>query len=209
MNMVNAQPAGPNPTRTSSKKAPRKPPQAAALPWCPSPFPLLTGPASMSTVVIYADRAQTFWLQAALVGHGVVIGLATALCFSLADPIARVLGKKGIRVTTRLMGWILAALAVQVMADGLGKLLPMLGTKQLTEHRPGVARRARRHKAMPDRMGIPDAGIQHKKNHPDGIGTAPGQQPLRRYRRGPLQEGHRRQQHHPAQGDVPTRGQPG
>ncbi len=65
-------------------------------------------------------------LTITLVGYGVVIGLATALCFALAEPIARVLGKTGINVMTRLMGLILAALAVEVMADGLGKLFPIL-----------------------------------------------------------------------------------
>ncbi|MBP6396113.1 MAG: hypothetical protein KA309_10255, partial [Giesbergeria sp.] len=38
----------------------------------------------------------------------------------------RVLGKTGINVLTRLMGLILAALSVEVMADGLGKLFPLL-----------------------------------------------------------------------------------
>jgi multiple antibiotic resistance protein len=61
------------------------------------------------------------------VGYGVVIALVTALCFALAHPIARALGKTGINVLTRLMGLILAALAVEVMADGLGKLFPALG----------------------------------------------------------------------------------
>jgi hypothetical protein len=44
----------------------------------------------------------------------------------LATPIARVLGKTGINVMTRLMGLILAALAVEVMSDGLQKLFPIL-----------------------------------------------------------------------------------
>jgi multiple antibiotic resistance protein len=92
----------------------------------PLTIPLLTGPATMSTVVIYAEKAKTFWQLGTLVGYGVVIGLATALCFALAEPIARVLGKTGINVMTRLMGLILAALAVEVMADGLGKLFPIL-----------------------------------------------------------------------------------
>ena len=48
-------------------------------------------------------------------------------CFSLAQPIARILGKTGINVMTRLMGLILAALAVEVMSDGLTKLFPVLG----------------------------------------------------------------------------------
>jgi multiple antibiotic resistance protein len=77
-------------------------------------------------VVIYADRAENWLQMTALVGYGVVIGLATAVCFSLAEPIARVLGKTGINVMTRLMGLILAALAVEVMAEGLGKLFPLL-----------------------------------------------------------------------------------
>jgi multiple antibiotic resistance protein len=38
-----------------------------------------------------------------------------------------VLGKTGINVMTRLMGLILAALAVEEMSDGLVKLFPVLG----------------------------------------------------------------------------------
>lgn len=59
-------------------------------------------------------------------GYGVVIALATLVCFSLARPIARVLGQTGINVMTRLMGLILAALSVEVMAAGLVKLFPAL-----------------------------------------------------------------------------------
>ena len=82
---------------------------------------------TISTMVIYAEQAQTFLQMSALIGYGVVIGLATALCFALADVIARVQGKTGINVMTRLMGLILAALAVEVMAVGLLKLFPVLG----------------------------------------------------------------------------------
>lgn len=55
-----------------------------------------------------------------------MIARATALCFAAAQPIARLLGKTGINVMTRLMGLILAALAVEVMSDGLVKLFPIL-----------------------------------------------------------------------------------
>ena len=93
----------------------------------PLTIPLLTGPATMSTVVIYAEKAKTFPQLATLVAYGVVIALATALCFAAAQPIARLLGKTGINVMTRLMGLILAALSVEVMSEGLIKLFPMLG----------------------------------------------------------------------------------
>ena len=100
--------------------------QGASIAVVPLTIPLLTGPATMSTVVIYADKAKTFWQMATLLGYGVVVALATALCFSLAGPIARALGKTGINVMTRLMGLVLAALAVELMADGLSKLFPVL-----------------------------------------------------------------------------------
>ena len=93
----------------------------------PLTIPLLTGPATMSTVVIYAEKAKTIPQLAMLVGYGLVIALATALCFAAAQPIARLLGKTGINIMTRLMGLILAALAVEVMSEGLIKLFPMLG----------------------------------------------------------------------------------
>ncbi|MEO6017105.1 MAG: MarC family protein [Polaromonas sp.] len=126
MNMLNAQPAEAKPQTNEMEDGAAKAARGASIAVVPLTIPLLTGPATMSTVVIYAEKAKTFFQLGTLVGYGVVIGLATAVCFSLAQPIARVLGKTGINVMTRLMGLILAALAVEVMADGLGKLFPIL-----------------------------------------------------------------------------------
>ncbi|WP_431098929.1 MarC family protein [Polaromonas aquatica] len=126
MNMLNAQPAEAKPLTNEMEDGAEKAARGASIAVVPLTIPLLTGPATMSTVVIYAEKAQTALQVAALVGYGVVIALVTAVSFSLAEPIARVLGKTGINVMTRLMGLILAALAVEVMAGGLGKLFPIL-----------------------------------------------------------------------------------
>ena len=126
MNMLGAQPAETKPHTNELEEGAQKAAQGSSIAVVPLTIPLLTGPAAMSTVVIYADRAQTLWQHLALVGYGVVVGAATALCFALAEPIERVLGKTGINVMTRLMGLILAALSVEVMADGLSKLFPVL-----------------------------------------------------------------------------------
>ena len=126
LNMLNAQPAESKPASHELEDGVAKAAMGASIAVVPLTIPLLTGPATMSTVVIYADRAKTFWQLATLVGYGAVIALATALSFALAGPIARVLGKTGINVMTRLMGLILAAIAVEVMADGLIKLFPVL-----------------------------------------------------------------------------------
>jgi multiple antibiotic resistance protein len=126
MNMLNAQPAEAKPLTNEMEDGAEKAAMGASIAVVPLTIPLLTGPATMSTVVIYAEKAKTFFQLGTLVGYGVVIGLATALCFAMAEPIARVLGKTGINVMTRLMGLILAALAVEVMAGGLTKLFPVL-----------------------------------------------------------------------------------
>ncbi len=122
LSMLNAQPAESKVTQGEVEDASAR----ASIAVVPLTIPLLTGPATMSTVVIYADQASTFFQHAALVGYGVVIAVATAICFTLAEPISRFLGQTGINVMTRLMGLILAALAVEVMATGLIKLFPAL-----------------------------------------------------------------------------------
>ena len=127
LNMLNAQPAEAKTSKEEIRATEIKASLGASIAVVPLTIPLLTGPATMSTVVIYAEKTQSVWQLLMLVGYGVVIGIATGVAFSLAEPIARVLGKTGINVMTRLMGLILAALAVEVMADGLGKLFPVLG----------------------------------------------------------------------------------
>lgn len=125
--MLNAQPAEARSNAEEMQSAAERSAARASIAVVPLTIPLLTGPATMSTVVIYADKAKSLLQLGTLVGYGVIVALATALCFSLAEPIARVLGKTGINVMTRLMGLILAALAVEVMSDGLVKLFPALG----------------------------------------------------------------------------------
>jgi multiple antibiotic resistance protein len=126
LSMLNAQPAEARANADEVHDAEARATVGASIAVVPLAIPLLTGPATMSTVVIYADKAKTLLQLGSLVGYGVLIALATALCFAMAAPIARVMGKTGIGVMTRLMGLILAALAVEVMADGLHKLFPVL-----------------------------------------------------------------------------------
>ena len=126
LSMINAQPAEARANAEEIQSAGVKAFTGDSIAVVPLTIPLLTGPATMSTVVIYAEQAKTAFQLLTLVGYGVVVAGATSLCFSLATPIARVLGQTGINVMTRLMGLILAALAVEVMANGLHKLFPAL-----------------------------------------------------------------------------------
>jgi multiple antibiotic resistance protein len=122
--MLNAQPAESKPSDVS--EGDERIDTGASIAVVPLTIPLLTGPATISTMVIYAERTTHWWEQAVLVGYGVVVGVATLLVFSASGFIARRLGRTGIDVMTRLMGLILAALAVEIMAEGLTKLFPVL-----------------------------------------------------------------------------------
>ena len=126
LSMLNAQPAESRSNATEIKETAERSAENASIAVVPLTIPLLTGPATMSTVVIYAEKAKDVLQMATLIGYGLVVALATVLCFAAAQPIARGLGKTGINVMTRLMGLILAALAVEVMSDGLVKLFPIL-----------------------------------------------------------------------------------
>jgi len=124
--MLNAQPAETKPADVT--EGDEKVDAGASIAVVPLTIPLLTGPATISTMVIYAEKTRHWWEQAALVGYGVVIGLVTFIVFSAAGRIAKVLGRTGINVMTRLMGLILAAMAVELLADGLVKLFPVLAS---------------------------------------------------------------------------------
>ncbi|MDL5036958.1 NAAT family transporter [Comamonas sp. Y6] len=128
MNMLNSRPAEERPNNATLEAGVEKAAEGNSIAVVPLTIPLLTGPAAMSTVVIYADQARSIWQHVALVGYGVVVAFAIMVCFSLADPIARVLGRTGINVMTRLMGLILAALAIEVMTGGLIKIFPILAS---------------------------------------------------------------------------------
>jgi multiple antibiotic resistance protein len=124
--MLNAHPAESKPGDVSDGKA--KLDTGASIAVVPLTIPLLTGPATISTMVIYAEKTRHLWQLAVLVGYGVVIGLVTFVVFSASGRIATVLGRTGINVMTRLMGLILAAMAVELLADGLVKLFPVLAS---------------------------------------------------------------------------------
>jgi multiple antibiotic resistance protein len=125
MHMLNAQPA--ESRAQDVDEGASRADSGASIAVVPLTIPLLTGPASISTVVIYAEKARHFWELGVLVVYGLVIGVATWLALSAAGRIGRFMGQTGINVMTRLMGLILAAIAVEVMADGLIKLFPVLG----------------------------------------------------------------------------------
>jgi multiple antibiotic resistance protein len=87
----------------------------------PFGMPLLIGPGSISTVVIYASQnAESGWPGAAA-GIVAIFGvcIAVLLAFMASGLISRVLGKVGMTIVVKVLGLILCALAVQFIIVGL------------------------------------------------------------------------------------------
>jgi multiple antibiotic resistance protein len=122
INMLNAQVGNARSTPEERHEAEMKNSVAVV----PLAIPLLTGPGSISTVIVYSASVAHWYDRFGLIAIGAVLA---ALCFgslSLAEPIARWVGRTGINIGTRLMGLMLSALAVEFIVNGLKALLPSL-----------------------------------------------------------------------------------
>jgi multiple antibiotic resistance protein len=85
----------------------------------PLAIPVLAGPGAISTVMVLAGEAKDL-------SHGTVVYLAIVLTalisywsLRLAERLVAYLGQTGIRVMTRIMGLLLAAVATQFILTGL------------------------------------------------------------------------------------------
>jgi multiple antibiotic resistance protein len=86
----------------------------------PLAIPLIAGPGAITATVLLAGRAGGDQVTlAALVGVIVLVIAACIAVFFVADRIRRLLGTTGNIVLSRLLGVILAALAVQFVVDGV------------------------------------------------------------------------------------------
>jgi len=91
-------------------------PHLAAFPLA---IPLMAGPGAIAATVLLAGLARDPAMLAALIGVIVVVCGLTMVGFLFAAPIKRVLGVTGQIVLSRLLGIILAALAVQYVVNGV------------------------------------------------------------------------------------------
>jgi multiple antibiotic resistance protein len=92
----------------------------------PLALPLMAGPGAISLVIIDAHQAAN-WSGRLILSAGIIIvAIAVWLALRLATPIGEKLGITGLNIATRVMGLLLAAIGVQMIASGLVKLLPGL-----------------------------------------------------------------------------------
>lgn len=109
---------------TSSSLAPGDYRDVALIPLA---MPLLSGPGAISTVLVLTARSQNILDDALLVAAVALIMLIAYIFFAFAARITGFLHESGLRLLTRLMGLLLAALAVEFVISGVKQAFPTLG----------------------------------------------------------------------------------
>ncbi len=85
----------------------------------PLATPMLAGPSTMATIMIFTSRKPTV-----LWGWVLALGLAwifSTIILLLSQRLSRVLGPRGLLACERLMGMILTVIAVQMFLDGMSQ----------------------------------------------------------------------------------------
>ena len=85
----------------------------------PMAMPMIAGPGSIASVMLLMSRNEGLERSVVILGALATILLLTLAALLAAGPIMRVLGAKIEAVITRLLGVLLAALAVQFVIDGV------------------------------------------------------------------------------------------
>jgi multiple antibiotic resistance protein len=92
----------------------------------PMAIPMIAGPGSIASIMLLSARASGTIEQLVVLGAMTLVLASTLLALLAAGPLMRLIGAKLEAMITRILGVILAALAVQFVLDGLERSLPGL-----------------------------------------------------------------------------------
>ena len=101
-------------------------PNMNAVAIVPLAMPLIIGPGGISTVIIHASAARHMNDLLAILAAGAVISVICYLSLLAAAKVSRWLGETGLTVLNRIMGMLLAAVAVEIVIAGIRSLFPQL-----------------------------------------------------------------------------------
>lgn len=109
---------------TAAEKEAR--PDTSAVAFYPLTFPILVGPGTIAALILYRQDAST--VSDLTLYTGVFVGLVALMCavFLMAGKFGSYISQTGRVIMTRLMGMILAAIAIEMIVSGLRELLPGL-----------------------------------------------------------------------------------
>lgn len=92
----------------------------------PLAFPMLAGPGAIANAMMQSAGAENAWQQIPVYVGIFSASVATALVLLISTTAERTLGPRVLKLLERVMGLLLAAIAVQFVIDGIGDVLPGL-----------------------------------------------------------------------------------
>lgn len=98
----------------------------ASIAVVPLTIPIVAGPGTMAAVLVAAQQEPAILSKVEISLVVAAFSALVGVLFSFASPIANRIGESGMGVVTRVMGMILAAIAMGMLADGLKALMPGL-----------------------------------------------------------------------------------
>jgi len=99
-------------------------PEAEDISVFPMAIPMITGPGSIASAMLWVSRAEGPLAVATVLAAITVVMMITAMTLLAAGPLMRLIGEKVEAMITRILGVILAALAAQFVIDGLKQSFP-------------------------------------------------------------------------------------
>ena len=122
LSMLHAQPTGIHGSSAETAEGAQK--QSPAV--VPLAIPIVAGPGAMATVLVTAHGATSALDVGALIGVIAVTAATLYACFRAAVPMQRAFGQSGMNIIVRIMGLVLAVIAIDMMASGLRGEFPVL-----------------------------------------------------------------------------------
>ena len=101
-------------------------PEAEDISVFPMAIPMISGPGSIASAMLWVSRAETPVHIAVVLAAITVVLLITLGVLLAAGPLMKLIGEKVEAMITRILGVILAALATQFIVDGLKQSFPSL-----------------------------------------------------------------------------------
>lgn len=122
VSMLNARMSGVRHTAAESEEAQTRE-QVGVV---PIGIPLLAGPGAISTAILYAHKGKEWLDMVVLLGEIWLVAALVWVALLLGDRLMTILGQTGMNIASRIMGLLLAAIAVGFVTQGLKVLLPGL-----------------------------------------------------------------------------------
>lgn len=123
LSMLHAKPSNARHTAEEHEEARQKDSIAVV----PLAIPLLAGPGTMSTVIVYGHSHPTFIDHVVITVACVSVCLVVLGCFLLAPKIIHAMGQTGMNLLSRIMGLLLMAISIEFVTKGLLAIYPGWG----------------------------------------------------------------------------------